>query len=202
MIFIFGTRSSVRPAVQTDYTCPACGREHAIFAVPQQRYFHVFWIPIFPIYRSYSMVCGDCGGLFDTAHMPVPKEVKQQVKTPKWTFIGLILIALFVVFVAITGSSASSDRKSGAMAKIENPTVGDIYQVKEAYKEYTLYKVASATKDSIYFYPHGYTINKKSAFDELKADEFLDEDDEYVEGFSKAELKADVESGKILKITR
>lgn len=200
MIIIFGTRGTTRPGVLTNYICPSCGKEHAIYAVPQQRYFHIFWIPIFPTSRNYTMVCTECGAMFAPTHMPVTPEIKQHVKTPKWTFFGLFFVVIAFASFLFLGRSVSNERKSDAVAKIENPTIGDIYQVKDRAKEYTLYKVAHFTSDSIYFYPHEYYVEKQRGLDKLSVNDFLDESDEYIEGFSKAELKVDVKDKKIINI--
>lgn len=202
MIFIFGTRGSTRPAIKTDYVCPACGQEHSVYVVPQQRYFHLFWIPVFPTSKNYTIICTECGGTFLPTKISVTKDIKQQAKTPKWTFFGLFAGVVLLTSFLLFGKTLSDKSKENIINKIENPSENDIYQVKLKHNEYTLYKVAYKTKDSIYFYPHENIATKKRILKHLSTADFLDESDEYIEGYSKSELKIDAEDGRILDVYR
>jgi len=200
MIFIFGTRDTTGSPIQTGQACPACGTEHTIHMVPHQRYFHLFWIPLFPTSKQLVPVCSSCGAMFTTQKIPVTSEVRNQFKTPKWTFTGLIALGLillaFVIFVMVGSVSSGSDIK----AKVENPQEGDIYHIKYSNDTYSLMKVASFTLDSIYFFSSPGRTEKEGL-------DMLAEIDAYdtiqKEGFSKEELKKNSMKGfEILKIKR
>lgn len=200
MIFIFGTRATTGDPIQTGQTCPACGTEHAIYMVPQQRYFHLFWIPLFPTSKQFTPVCSSCEAMFTTQKIPATSEVRSQFKTPKWTFAGLIAFGLliFALIVFVMAGSVSSD--SDMKAKIENPQKGDIYHIKYSNKTYSLLKVASFTPDSIYFHASPGRTEKEGL-------DMLAEIDAYdtiqKEGFSKEKLKKNkVDGFEILKIKR
>lgn len=200
MIFIFGTRSTTGNPIRTVHACPACGMEHSILMVPQQRYFHLFWIPLFPTSKQFTPVCSSCEAMFTIQKIPVTNEIRNQYKTPKWTLSGTILLGLlifvFVLAVAVSSVSKGSDIK----AKVENPQKGDIYYMKYGQKEYGLMKVASFTPDSVYFYMSPGRTERKGL-------DMLAEIDAYdtieKKGFSKEELKRNSIRGfEIIKIKR
>ena len=201
MIFIFGTRATTGNPIQTGQTCPACGEEHSIMMVPEQRYFHLLWIPLFPTSKRFTPVCNLCGAMFTTQKVPVTEEVRKQYKTPKWTLSGPIvlglLILVLIISVAVTSVSESSDLKT----KVENPQEGDIYHVKYDVHQYSLMKVVAFTPDSVYFYISPGRVEKSSDLDklaEMNAYNTLE-----TKGFSKSELKKNsVPEIKILKIKR
>lgn len=165
MLIFFGTGSSNRPAIQTNYTCPACGRESSIVIFPHQRYFHIFWIPIFPIGKEYSKVCRGCGANFSGAHLPITPQIRNQVKTPLWTYFGLLAGGILFFVILMFGFVLAQRTNSEVADRMESPRVGDVYEVKLDKKEYSLRKIAAVTSDSVYFYDHEYNVDKATAID-------------------------------------
>lgn len=101
MIFFFGTRSTQVAAQQAKTNCAYCQQE-AVWLFVYQHYFHIFWIPVFPLWKSTVSSCGHCKQtLTKKAFLPELQEdyikVKQQAKTPWWTFSLLIAAVLLVV---------------------------------------------------------------------------------------------------------
>lgn len=74
-----------------------------------QRYAHVFWVPMFPLYRNYVVYFPDTGETFTkTLFHKMPEEYLHAAKqvsarTPLWTFFGILLIAAVIIF-GITSS--------------------------------------------------------------------------------------------------
>ncbi|ERJ57924.1 hypothetical protein [Sphingobacterium paucimobilis] len=101
MIFFFGTRSTQIAAHEAKANCTHCQQE-AVWLFVYQHYFHIFWIPAFPLWRSTVSVCGHCKQtLTKRDFLPELQEdytiVKQQAKTPWWTFFLLIAVVLLIV---------------------------------------------------------------------------------------------------------
>lgn len=201
MIFILGTRATTGNPIQTGQTCPACGEEHSIMMMPEQRYFHLFLIPLFPTNKRFTPICNLCGAMFTTQKVPVTEEVRKQYKTPKWTLLGPIILGLLILAIVISVSVTSVSEKSDLKTKIESPQEGDIYHVKYDADQYSLMKVVSFSSDSIYFYLSPGRIEKRSDLDklaEMNAYNTLE-----MKGFSKDELKKNsVPEIEILKIRR
>lgn len=201
MIIFFGTRSSRGATINTMQKCPSCSMDHSIIVVPYHRYFHVFWIPMFPIGTEYGLGCVNCGSSFSANQLPLDHETKHQIKKPKWLFAGLVLFAVLIGFTMITASFSTAKDKRHMTEIIQNPQVGDEYEVRLSSKEYSLMKVASIAPDSIYFYLNEYSTNKYKGLDRLRREHGGDYDNEYVEAYSKSELLSDI-GGRIRKINR
>lgn len=200
MIFIFGTRGTTGQPIQTSQNCPACGKEHSIYMVPSQRYFHLFWIPLFPTSKQFIPACSSCGAVFTTQKIPVTNEVRSQYKTPKWTFFGLFLFAFLILAIIVSVTIGSVTNGSDMKSKIENAQAGDVYQIKYNNKEYSLMKAVSATTDSVYFYMSPAKIEKRGLDKLMEIDTY---DTLEKRGFSKKELSDNSINGfEILKIKR
>jgi hypothetical protein len=101
MIFFFGTRSTQIAAHQAQVSCSHC-QQDAVWLFMYQHYFHIFWIPVFPLWKSTVSSCGHCKQtLTKKAFLPELQEdylkIKQHAKTPWWTFFLLIASVILVV---------------------------------------------------------------------------------------------------------
>lgn len=72
-----------------------------------QRYAHIFWIPIFPLYRNYILFFPNTGEVYTKTmfqktpedYKKICKEVSQKAKTPWWTFIGIAVFGLLIYWL-------------------------------------------------------------------------------------------------------
>lgn len=108
-MIIFGTGSSkIAPQKLETGDCSYCNAKNSMWVQGYKRYFHIFWIPCFPIGKKVYAVCGHCKGAFEE------KEIENQelrnsfenfkrdnIKTPWYHFAGLIVVFLFVAFSTI-----------------------------------------------------------------------------------------------------
>jgi hypothetical protein len=60
-MIIWGFRGRVRPLAMVRTRCPRCGQEAAHRLVRSQRWFTLFFIPIFPFRTRYIATCTYCG---------------------------------------------------------------------------------------------------------------------------------------------
>ncbi len=107
MIFFFGTRSSTLLTDKLSHAnCAYCNKPDTIYASVTSSYFHIFWIPVFPIDKKYYSHCVHCKQTLTGNQMPATyhnavSEIAQRTKTPIWQFIGLILLSIPILFIII-----------------------------------------------------------------------------------------------------
>ncbi|WP_400192864.1 hypothetical protein [Hymenobacter sp. B81] len=107
MIF-FGTKASLagtRPL--PGVTCVSCGN-NALNAAVYSRYFHIYWIPTFPLKRTGMSVCSFCKQALEPTEMPASYQAPFQaaqasVGLPLKHFTGLFLIGALVLIVSLVG---------------------------------------------------------------------------------------------------
>lgn len=127
MLIFFGLGGSKlrQRKISGNTSCPNCKSENSFIAATFGRYFHIFWIPIFPLYRENIIECSICKESYNEDELP--KEIKEAlaseaasnpVKRPSWHYFGcfitLISVLGFVLLTVIVGLSNN-------MGKKENP---------------------------------------------------------------------------------
>ena len=132
-MIVFGTRGKAIPGPRKQgVVCESCGKEeHATYGV--LRYFHVFWIPVFPTMKQAVMECAHCKKVLRGKE--VPERVRRDVAEKVFTrgrvfpmFAGLAVVAVLVASAA-WGGVEESRRESAFLAA---PAVDDLYVVKLA----------------------------------------------------------------------
>ncbi len=131
-MIIFGSRGKTiaGPDRQGGPVCGYCGKDrHATYGTIQ--YVHVFFIPVFPFSRQPVMQCLHCRKMLvgDEIDQPARGEIARQVFTPlqtATTFIGTILVALWVLLVFVQDCGSASKRAD----YLRNPAAGDYYVVR------------------------------------------------------------------------
>lgn len=146
MLFLFGVRSSIlKNKYQLhDCTCPKCFQKNTLTIKTIARYFHLFFIPIFPTSKDNFVICSHCNttlnfnqlsddmkSSFDYQNKLVPS------KTPVWHGCGCLLILLLiflfmggVIFTWLTTKDTPAEAKDiratlleGDLKKmVKNPT--------------------------------------------------------------------------------
>jgi hypothetical protein len=167
-MIVFGTRGKAIPGPRKQgVMCESCGKdEQATYGV--LRYFHVFWIPIFPTMKQAVMECTHCKKVLRGKEVPerVRRDVAEKVFT-RWRvfpmFTGLAIIAVLASSAAWAGAEQSR-RESAFLAA---PAPGDLYVVKLARfaagadprYPYGVVRVASVsgTKLELHIGRYGYT---------------------------------------------
>jgi len=106
-MIIFGTRSKVLNGSTATTDCNHCSSIETVRLSFVLRYFHIFWIPMFPISKTGISQCSHCKQVLYANQMPnalqaVYLEEKKKVKTPWGYRFGLILIALALLFIIVS----------------------------------------------------------------------------------------------------
>jgi hypothetical protein len=131
MLIFFGTRTSTIGNVElkTD-VCPKCNHE-GLIGIFMKTYFHVFWIPILPLWGSQATVCPHCKATDEGRSITIPtrnrlNSLKSEIKTPKWMFTGLFAMGLLFglpITLGAIGAFLAHDEKEYVQA----PRVHDLY---------------------------------------------------------------------------
>ena len=201
-MLIYGSKTTQLAKENVTGNCPNCGTPNAVDLYVFQKYAHVFWIPLFPAGKVTLSQCTHCKQVLkpkemSSALMDANNHLKAQSRTPVWTFTGLALIAVLITIGVI--NDKKNDERNAQL--ILAPKEGDIFEVKTKHNQYTLYKVASVTGESVFLYPNQYETNKLTGLDDLKRKG----DNAYTEealAVSIAELKQMLEKGEIMDIDR
>ena len=103
-MIIFGTRTKFLNGSTAVTNCNNCSSSQTVRLSFALNYFHIFWIPIFPLTKKGVSQCSHCKQVLYAHEMPdglkvVYNEEKAKVKTPWGYRFGLILIGLFFLFV-------------------------------------------------------------------------------------------------------
>lgn len=106
-MIIFGTRSKVLNGSTASADCSHCSSTQTVRLSFVLTYFHIFWIPMFPISKKGVSQCSHCRQVLYANQMPnalkaVYQEERKKVKTPWGYRFGVILIGLFVLFVIVS----------------------------------------------------------------------------------------------------
>ncbi|HAD12944.1 MAG TPA: hypothetical protein DCF33_10975 [Saprospirales bacterium] len=200
MIF-FGKKASV---IKQEHifglSCPSCQTNNSIHGAVVGNYGHLYWIPTIPMGRTVVAQCEHCRKTFEEKDMPSQmrdaiRPMMDEAKTPLKHFSGLFVIGgLFMLGIY---ASINSDRDN--LAFINNPAVGDVYEIKEDIKEYTTQKVIAVTADSVFCAENQYSVNKSRGLSDI------DKETNYVNtgiGYSREDLTKMLKSNKITRVKR
>lgn len=108
-MIIFGTRSGKLKSPQTRADdCTYCQTKESVWYYFFQRYIHIFWIPVIPIGKTGSSVCGHCKQTLSANEMPAIQKseflkFKQDLKTPFGYKIVLILLVGLIALPFLIG---------------------------------------------------------------------------------------------------
>jgi hypothetical protein len=198
-MIIYGRKGKILAKEPVTDKCPNCQTQNSIDMYIVQDYAHVFWIPLIPIGKTGVSHCGQCKGVLKLREMPLYlmktyETVKVKTKTPIWMFLGLAIIAVFIIVNVI--DSRKKDQNNSTF--ITAPKAGDIFEIKTKDNQYTLFKTVWVVGDSVYVNINKYTSDKSSGLAAMKNKEYS----ESVYALSKKELKEMFDKGNILGVDR
>ena len=198
-MIVFGSRGTHVANNIISQECPKCGTENSTRMFIFQQYAHIFWIPAFPVGKKVVTECDNCKQVirkngFPKNFLPEYEALKASAKTPWWTFIGLVLLAIYIMWAVYAGKQ---DDKQNVQL-ISNPQKEDIYEVKLRDDEYTLYKVDRVEGDVVYVYANEYVVDNPSGIYKLEEKPYSKESYPIL----KLNLQYMLEKGEILDVNR
>lgn len=171
-MIIYGTRSFKGKPVVLNNSCPNCNTTGQLVFQSAIRYFHIFWIPIFPFQKIVVGQCQHCKKVydkksFDSSLYSISNQLKQKQKYSIFHFAGLILIAGIIIWNILPDSEKTKKEKelnlinqqNDFQAKLNDPKVNDIFFVNtgdttisgKTYRKSLVLKVINTQVDSIDF---------------------------------------------------
>lgn len=102
MFLVYGTDSiCIKKYKDHNFCCRNC-KVFDLDIKVYQRYFHILFIPYFPLGRkTVTGNCSNCGKSINEIEML--QEFGKKTKTPFYIFSGLILIAGLILFLSFSG---------------------------------------------------------------------------------------------------
>lgn len=109
MFFIFGVRKSRIGTQVCSSACSYCQQKDTLALIAYQNYFHVFWIPLFPLWKEVHSVCVHCKqqrrmSEFSPEMKLEGVELRKRSKTPFFTYALPACFLLFFIISAIVHS--------------------------------------------------------------------------------------------------
>ena len=165
-MIIYGYSTRVGKAKPAQGNCPSCSNG-PLFATTVFRYFHIYWIPLFPFSRKLALVCSHCKKTFfqkDLQEQDRFSALSQMRPDPfsVWLFTGVFLI------VAGIGAVFYFDQqeKKELQAYFSSPKHNDLYIVRTSKPiivnnktlTYVVYRLNSNSPENRCFAPSAYAF--------------------------------------------
>lgn len=108
MFFIFGIGKSTLPKkhLLKGCQCPHCQQQDTLFTETKANYFHLFFVPVFPLHKSTMAICTHCKAVYDKSQFSEKMNVFYQRqnelnpnKRPIWHGCGCIIIILLALII-------------------------------------------------------------------------------------------------------
>jgi hypothetical protein len=104
MFLIYGKRKFfIRSFEPLFYKCPYCEKESSTEVFIYSRYFHIFWIPVFPIAKEAVAKCNECDTTRpDERFGPKLNEhLKEELNNTKHPFYSRTLLIVFALLILL-----------------------------------------------------------------------------------------------------
>jgi len=200
-MIVYGTKTTHLSTTQAlTETCTNCNTTGEMYINVYSRYAHIFWIPLFHTGKIVESTCDNCKQTLAYKKMPEQLKLeatnaKSSVKTPIWQFVGLVLIAVVILWA----NYQNSQNKLENEAFISTPAIGDVYEYKVEKGSYSTLKVIEVTNDSVFVTENEFVINKSNKLHTIdKPENYSD----LMLGVSKVEVKNMFTSGEIFDVNR
>lgn len=173
MLLIVGTKSTeIKRGKFSGAICPKC-REVAEFDYfVNSKYTFITLIPLFPVGKEAVVVCNECdeiidiNDLHDTTVEKLAAE-NNDLKNPIWTYFGSFVLVLAIIY-GIYSYFKSNDETEKF---VQNPSVNDVYAIKDAKGFYYTFRIDSLSNDSIYATENDYQVDLPYNIDEINLPE-------------------------------
>ncbi|MCB0364063.1 MAG: zinc-ribbon domain-containing protein [Bdellovibrionaceae bacterium] len=150
-MLIFGVKNKVISSKPVDVVCTECTRtEQRVHTF--QRYFHFFWVPVFPLSRQSVLECQHC------KKVTLEKELSDQrkaivrlkagaIKAPIYMYAGSVIIVLLVGW---SYYSIKVENKQ-TMQFLSSPAASDVAVIEAGQGQFQLLKLIAVEGNRIRF---------------------------------------------------
>lgn len=201
-MIVFGLSSAQVAKESITEKCPKCGSTHCVTLYLYKKYLQVFWIPVCPVEKEIIGKCNNCKQIIKPSEMPsyfkVPYEtLKLKGRTPFWLYSGIGLIVLVLVSTFLS----KQFRKERIAKLILSPKAGQILEIKTQDGNYSVWKIESVHRDSVFFRPHHFE-GKDSEVIEILREQADTAYSNKIYSITTKELKKMLDKGDIIDIDR
>jgi hypothetical protein len=130
MFFLFGSGKSTLPNkfLLSGCECPNCHQKETLYTETKARYFHFFFIPVFPLMKTTVAVCSYCKAVYNENQFSENMRDSYQRqndlnpnKRPIWHGCGCFIIILFILFTLIVSVIGYFKNPSEKSSEKEDP---------------------------------------------------------------------------------
>ncbi len=173
MLLILGTKSTeIKKGKFSGAICPKCKEVSTFNYFVNTNYTFITLIPLFPVGKEAVVVCNNCNEIIDINDLDdtvVEKLAAENnnLKNPIWTYFGSFLLALAIAYGIYYYFQSNKETEK----YVQNPTVNDVYAIKDAKGFYYTFRIDSISNDSIYATESDYQVELPYEVDEINIPE-------------------------------
>lgn len=169
MIVLIGTNSSViKKGYVTNVVCPKCKNESTLNYSVYSKYTYLTLIPLFPVGKEAIVECENCHEIIelqdldDTTISKLASE-NNNLKNPIWMYFGSFVVALTMIYGIYYYFKSNNETE----IYIQNPTINDVYCIKDAKGFYYTFRIDKISNDSIFATENDYQVSMPYDIDEI-----------------------------------
>ena len=204
-MIIYGAKAvHLKTVKSTNGICPNCNTKRELSISIFRKHAHVFWMPLFPLWKKGISECNHCKKVMKFKEMPESvkleyQNLKANTKGPIWQFSGLALILVLTYGLTVMSKLGSESYQKKKLELFNSPMKGDIYEYVIKTGKYTTIKIVEVSIDSIYFSPNNYESNSIIKLHKInKVENYSDK----IYSISKEKVKEMYTSGEIIGVKR
>lgn len=169
MILIVGTRSSlIKNGNVTNVICPKCKEKTTLRYSVYSKYTHLTLIPLFPVGKEAIVLCDNCNEIIEIDDLDDDTITKlasenNNLKNPIWMFFGSFLLALVIIYGIYSYFKSDNETEK----YIQNPTINDVYSLKDSKGFYYTFRIDRVTNDSVYATENDYQVEMPYEIEEV-----------------------------------
>ena len=202
MIFFGTKKKEIKRGIIASTTCKVCEENTSMYYRVEAKYFHVYWIPVFPYKKNTLVDCSYCDTAFEKKHFSENIKNKlqrenelQPARNPIWMFSGIIILSILIPLAFM--QSARADEKKNDF--LNHPKVGDVYFMNSLPTVYSTMKIASIESDSIHFIANDTAVTKFTKVFSITDNHYYTDK---IKTYSKSQLQDMFEKDSIYTIDR
>lgn len=201
MIILYGWESDrIKCERIENAKCPHCQSQGSFIGYLNGRYFHIFYLPIFPYKKTTEFKCQNCGDTYEGKSLArlFPDEYfkfRRNAGFPLFHFAGIFLVAGITIWIII---SQKMDSKR-EIKYLQNPKIGDVYVYETPNEAYSTFKIVGFNSDTLIFLQNEYEIKNSSQVREINKETYYSTEKYLI---VKDTLTALYKEGKIKNILR
>lgn len=157
------TKKVIKKGKINNVACPACDEQTTLHYAIEMKYFHLYWIPFFPLKKITVAYCSQCQTDIEEKYFTTTIKSKlvreneiSPARYPVWSFAIILILALLIPLAFLQSNNADTIKNS----YVNHPQVGDLYYLSNDDATYTTMKVMAVEKDTVHFLMNDTVVTK------------------------------------------